>query len=65
MKHLDIGNIRIPAFENIKLNSEIELTRFRLAVLAILGTCAVVLYIITKQNEKKIKEIIKGRSVDV
>lgn len=63
-KLLQIGDLKIPAYENIKFSTEIDSTRFRVAVLVILGTYAVVLYIKTKHNEKKIKEITEGRSID-
>jgi hypothetical protein len=66
MNILTIGNTRIPSFDHVTIDKNMnDSTRFRVAVLLILGTYVVFLYIKTKQNEKKIKEIIKGRSVDV
>ena len=65
MKHLEIGNISIPAFENIKLKAElIDLYKFRVTVIVILGGYALIMYLKNKQNENQIKEIIKSRSID-
>lgn len=61
MNILTIGNTRIPSFDHVTIDTNmIDSTRFRVAVLVILGAYAFVLYIKTKQNEKKIKEITKG-----
>ena len=56
MNILEIGNIKIPAFEKIDFKNN----TFRLFTVSALAIYTITIYLKSKHYEKKVKEIIEG-----